>query len=37
MNCAPPTQDLTWVIAGIALLAGIILGMKFQASNDPPP
>ena len=37
MNCAPPAQDLTWIIAGIALLAGIIIGMKLQAPSDPPP
>lgn len=37
MNCAPVAQDLTWVIALIGLLAGIIIGMKLQASSDPPP
>lgn len=37
MTCAPVTQDLSWVIAVVALLAGIIIGMKLQAPSDPPP
>jgi uncharacterized protein YneF (UPF0154 family) len=36
VTCAPASQDLTIVIALVALLAGIIIGTKVPRSSDPP-